>query len=216
MLKVFAWCYCLGPAVVKLPLLASLRPPWTMFSLVRILLHPPSYDQSPQRASRARLEPPRLQRFLPGPPSTLFTTVPIRPVTAVPTPAPPLLGALPPDVRQKCISSKLSSDDRTPTGRGSNALNRSVTPPFGIFFFAVPRSSPAIFSFTWRLTNAPPLSEVRSLADEGRLYTKDGVKDRSITQPRIILRTLPPPGNGGIFGASYRKRPYAGLPASFH
>ena len=29
-----------------------------------------------------------------------------------------------------------------------------------------------------------------------------GVKDRSITQPRVILKTLSPPLNGGVFGAS--------------
>ena len=29
-----------------------------------------------------------------------------------------------------------------------------------------------------------------------------GVKDRSITQPRVILIRPPPPLNGGIFGAS--------------
>ena len=60
----------LGPSVAKLPLLASLRPPWTMVSLARILPHPPSHDQPPRRASRACLGSPRLQMFLPGPPST--------------------------------------------------------------------------------------------------------------------------------------------------
>ena len=62
----------LGPIVAKLPLLTSLRPPWTMVSLVRILLHPPFHDQPPRCASRARLGPPLLQRFLPDPPSALL------------------------------------------------------------------------------------------------------------------------------------------------
>ena len=44
-----------------------------------------------------------------------------------------------------------------------------------------------------------------------------GVKDQSITQPRVILITLSPLLNGGIFGASepHSIRPYTDLPASF-
>ena len=44
------------------------------------------------------------------------------------------------------------------------------------------------------------------------------VKDRSITQPKVILisyNTLPPSERRGSLGHQYRKRPYADLPFSF-
>ena len=62
----------LGLAIAKLPLLASLRPPWAKGSLARYLLHPPFNGQPSRRAKPARLGSPRLQRFLSDPPSTLF------------------------------------------------------------------------------------------------------------------------------------------------
>ena len=52
-----------------------------------------------------------------------------------------------------------------PIGRVNNAPNRFVTPPSGIFFSEIPRSSPTIFSFTRRFGKRPPLSEVRPLAE---------------------------------------------------
>ena len=42
-----------------------------------------------------------------------------------------------------------------------------------------------------------------------------GVKDRSITQSRVILRTTSAPLKGGILGRRYSIRPYADLPDSF-
>ena len=57
--------------------------------------------------------------------------------------------------RHKTSSSSLSSGSHTPIGRVNNALNRFVTPPSDTFFSDVPRSSPTISFFTWRLANAP-------------------------------------------------------------
>ena len=113
-----------------------------------------------------------------APPSEVAPEPSVDPVPAVPIQdatdaaplAPPLLGALPqmhlglsaplplyPRCyhRQKSSSSNLSGDSRTPIGHVNNAPNRSVTPPSGISFVEVPRSSPTISSSTWLLTNAP-------------------------------------------------------------
>ena len=56
--------------------------------------------------------------------------------------------------RPKSSSSSLSSGIRAPIGRVNNAPNRFVTSPLNILSSDVPRSSPTISSFAWRLTNA--------------------------------------------------------------
>ena len=160
----------LGLAVAEPTLLASPRPPLVVVSIDRILLHLPSHDQPPPRENRARLGVSRLLRLRPGPPSTQFllcrsNTLPTRPhllrVYVVPSlqghlgvPA-PLPFSPRRHHRQKSISSSLLSGTDSPIGRVNNAPNRFVTPPSDIFFSDVPRSSPTISLFTWRLTNAP-------------------------------------------------------------
>ena len=155
----------LGPAVAEPPLLASFKLPWITGSIDRILLR----DQPPSRENRTRLGTPRLLRLHPGPPSTQFLLCRfnkplMQPHLLRPCLVPSLrrrLGVSAPQPlcprchhRQKSSSLSLSRDSPTPIGRVNNARNRFVTPPSGISFFEVPRSSPAISSFTWRLTNA--------------------------------------------------------------
>ena len=159
----------LGPTVAEPPLLASLRPPWIMVSSGRILLHQPSHDQPRRRENRARLGVSRLRRFLAGLPSTQFllcrsNTPPMRSTLLRPCLVPSgqrHLGMSVPQPlsprchhRQKSSSSSVSSDTRTPIGRMNNAPSQFVTPPSGMLFSEVPRSSPTISLFTWRLTNA--------------------------------------------------------------
>ena len=160
----------LGPAAAEPPLLASLRPPWTMVSTSRILLHQPSHDEPSPRENRGRLGVSRLPKLRLGPRSTQFPLY----RSNTPTTQPHLLRLyLGPSLqrrlgvsasqlpsprchhRQKSSSSSLSSGTRTPIGRVNNAPDRFVTPPSGIFFADVPRSSPTISFFTWRLRNAP-------------------------------------------------------------
>ena len=156
----------LGPAVAKLPLLASLRQSWTMVSLVRILFHRPSHDQPPRRARRARLRPPRLQRFLPGPPSTLFRlcrfgSPPMRSHLLRPClvhcrqiilGVPALLAEILPPADIEFLE---SAERYTHSDWASKQRAEPVTPPLCIFFLVDPRFSPTISSFTWHLTNAP-------------------------------------------------------------
>ena len=80
----------LGPAVVEPPLLASLRPPWITVSIDRILLH----DQPPPRENRARAPP---SQVAPGPSIDPVPAALIQHATDAAPPAPPLLGALPPE-----------------------------------------------------------------------------------------------------------------------
>lgn len=56
--------------------------------------------------------------------------------------------------RQTSSESSLSGDTGTLRWQLNNALNRSVTQSFDIFFLVVHRSSPKIPSFIWRLTSA--------------------------------------------------------------
>ena len=136
----------------------------------------PSHDEPPQRENRARLGAPRLLKLRSGTPSAQFllcrsNTPPMRPhplrpclvsslqrrlVVSAPQPLSPRRHH-----RQKSSSWSRSGGIRMPIGRVNNTANRFVTPPSGIPFSEVPRSSPTIFSFNWRFGKRPPLSEVR-------------------------------------------------------
>ena len=169
----------LGPAVAKLPLLACLLPPWTMVSLVRILLQPSSHDQPPLRASRARLGSPRIQRFFPGPQSILFWLCRFDPPSWPPHLPRHCLVHSPPDVPRRasnpaafpeipspaeieCIESVAAEivliDYFKQYSHSEWAREQRAepvrAPPFGIFSSAVLRPSPAVSSFTRCLTNA--------------------------------------------------------------
>ena len=150
--------------------------------------------------------------------------MPVQHATDAATPAPPLLGSLPPEAPRRvstpdalpatlspaefkfiesveryshtdwtreqraepvCVSvpqllcprrhhrqKSSSSGTRTPIGRVNNAPNRFVMPPSGIFF-SKSLCPPRRFSPSAGASHTPPLSEVRSLADKGRLYTDD-------------------------------------------
>ena len=188
----------LGPSVAKLPLLASPRPPWTMVSIVRILLHPPSYDQPPRRASRARLGPPHLQRFLPGSP---VPTVPIRFPTDAVTPAPPSLGILPPDAPRRARTPAALPEIPSPTEiefiesverytHSDRAREQRAEPVCDAAIRYRLLDSPSILPNDFFVHLAPdkrpPLSDLRSLADTGRLYTDD---DRVLR----LAQSLTPP-----------------------
>ena len=127
-------------------------------------------------------------QIAPGPSTDPVPTAPIQHTTDAATPAPFLLGTLPqrhlgvsaPQTpsprrhhRQKSSPSSLSNSAHTPIGRVNNAPNRCVTLPSGIFFSDVPRSSPTISFFVWRLATPPPLSEGRASAAISRLYRDD-------------------------------------------
>ena len=116
----------------------------------------PSWSVSPSQVSR-------------GPSINSVPPMPIQHATDAINPAPPCLvpsgqrhlGMSVPQPlsprchhRQKSSSSSVSSDTRTPIGRMNNAPSQFVTPPSGMLFSEVPRSSPTISLFTWRLTNA--------------------------------------------------------------
>ena len=122
------------------------------------------------RKPRARLGPPRLFRLRAVAPTTRFllcrsNAPPTRPhllllclvpsfqrhvgVSAPQSPSPRR------HHQQKSSSSSLPSGTRTMRGRVSNAPNRFVTPPSGIVFSDVPRSSPTISLFIRHLANAP-------------------------------------------------------------
>ena len=158
----------LGLAVAEPPFLASLRPPWTMVSIDRILLHLPSHDQPPPRENHARLGASHLIRLRPGPPSTqsllcrsnaspmpphllrLYLSPSLPRQLGVSAPQPPSPRR---HHRQKSSFSSLSSGTNTPVGRVNNEPNRFVTPPSDVFS-DIPRSSPTISFFTWSLANA--------------------------------------------------------------
>ena len=84
----------LGLAVAEPPLLTILRPPWIMVSIDRILLHLPSHDQPPPRENPARAPP---SQVAPGPSIDPVPAALIQHATDAAPPAPPLLGALPPE-----------------------------------------------------------------------------------------------------------------------
>ena len=191
----------LGRAVAESPLLASLTPPWIMVLIDRILLHLPSHDQPPPWQNRARLGAPRLLRMRPGPPSTQFLLCrsnkpPIRPHLLRPNLVPSLqrhLGVSAPQSpsprrhhRQRSTSSSLSRGTRTSIGSMNSAPNRFVTPHSDIFFSEAPQPSLTTSFFIWRLTNAPPLSDVLSLAAKSRLHRDDD-------DIFLLVRQLMPP-----------------------
>ena len=91
--------------------------------------------------------------------------------------------------RQKSSSSSLSSDYRTLIGRVYNAPNRFLT---AIRYPLLGRPSvlPDDFLLDLAPHKRPPLSEVRSLAEKGRLYTDDDgilVLVRRFTPPAPIF-----------------------------
>lgn len=160
-------------AAAKLSLLTSLRPPWSMVSLVRSLLHQSPHDQPSPRANRAvpsdHLANTGFSRTL-GRRSSYcadstrhrcdhtsstvawFTPIQMHPVISA---RQPLLNR----VNRVCraiLAPRLGA-------------NRSVTPLSGIFFSEVPRSSSTMISFIWRLTNTihrrnPALDQIKGVS----------------------------------------------------
>ena len=131
---------------------------------------PPTVPQPAPTARKPR--PPRSaspSQVFPGPSIEPVPTVSIQHATDATTSVPPLLGALPSEASQRfstpaALPEMLSPAEvelivsvepcSTPIRRVSNAPNRFVTPPSGMFFLEVPRFSPTISSSTWRLTKS--------------------------------------------------------------
>lgn len=92
---------------------------------------------------------------------------------------------------QKSSESSVLSDTRNLIGHLNNALDRPVTPSFDICFLAVPWSSPKIYYFIWRLTNAlrcrkcalEPIQDAST-----RTTTASSCSCRSL---RLLLRSVP-------------------------
>ena len=82
--------FCLGPAVVEPPLLASLRSPWMMFFRSIGSYSTNCLTTSPNRANTV----PALERLA-------FAGSPRPSIDPVTPPAPPLLGALPPEAPRR-------------------------------------------------------------------------------------------------------------------
>ena len=98
----------LGYAVAELPLLSRLRPPWINVSIVRILLHLSSQDQPPHPR---KPRPPRSgSQVSPGSSIDPVSSVPTQHATDAATPAPPSLGALPPETLECHHPSRSSRD----------------------------------------------------------------------------------------------------------
>ena len=191
----------LESAVAKLPLLVRLRPPWAIASLMRVLLHTLSLDQPARRASHARLGPPRLQMFSPNLPSTLFRLCRFRPTTDAATPAPPLVGTLPPHAPRRASTPAALPEipspaeiefieyfeRRTHSDRAREQCAEPVCDTVTRYLFlGCPLLLPNDFFLHLAPHKRPLLSEVRSLADKERLY----IDDDGILR---LVRKLTPP-----------------------
>ena len=139
------------------------------YGFVRLHPTPPTVPRLAPTARKPR--PPRTtspSEVSPRPSIDPVLTVPIPPATDAANTFPALAWCTPSRCSSACQHSSCTSRDtvtgrnqvhllsgtRTQIGHAHNALNRSELWPFGIFFLAVPRSSPTISSFTWRLANA--------------------------------------------------------------
>ena len=201
----------LGRAAAKAPPLAIPRPPWIIFLIVRVLSNRPSHGQPPPRgtgdshgplfrllgirlcvrwaSSTLRLLPDLL---LP----CQFSITQTRPnllrpcsVCSIPThlwvpahqPFSPRYNTL--IGRKRFLR---SCDTRKPTGRVSNAPNRSMISPFDT---SSSRTSLGPDDSLLHVPphKRPPLSKVRAFADKGLLYADDG----GILL--LVRRLLPPP-----------------------